>query len=95
MAEDVGDEVRQKLGFLELIRAAGGDQLGPMLEPGHRLRDTRRQLERAQLLPEDLRVKQGFGFDGHGLAHPPAEILASMNALMITLQRLHAAPAGS
>ena len=33
-AEDVGEEVREQGGFLEIVRAAGSDEAGPVLEFG-------------------------------------------------------------
>ena len=64
-AEDVGEEIRQQSGFLEIVGAAGGDEAGPVLEFGLPVRDTFRQGEGADLLADDLRVKEGLGFDSH------------------------------
>ena len=64
-AEDVGEEVGEQGGFLERVGAAGSDEFGPMLEfglPGARLL---RQIERPDLLAQDFRVEERFGFDGH------------------------------
>src|SRR5882724_6909206 len=64
-AKDVSEEIREQSGFLEIIRAAGSDEGGPMLEFGlpvfHRLREA----EGPYLLTDDLRVKEGLGFDSH------------------------------
>jgi hypothetical protein len=64
-AEDVGEEVGQQGGFLELVGAAGGDEIGPVLEfglPGARLL---RRVERPHLLAQHFRVEERFGFDSH------------------------------
>jgi hypothetical protein len=65
IAENVGEKIREQIGFLEIVRATGSDQLGPMPEPGLQCRDAFRQLEGTYLLADDLRVKERFGFDGH------------------------------
>ncbi len=64
-AEDVGEEVREQGGFLGIVRAAGGDEAGPVLEfglPDHRLLG---QVEGPHLLAQDFRVEEGFGRDSH------------------------------
>ncbi len=40
-AEDVGEEVREQRAFLEIVRAAGGDEAGPLLEFGLPVPDDR------------------------------------------------------
>ena len=64
-AEDVGQEVGQQGGFLELVGAAGSDEVGPVLEFGLPGRHLLRQVERPHLLAQDLRVEERFGFDSH------------------------------
>jgi hypothetical protein len=65
IGEDVGDKVREQIGFLEIIRAAGGDEFGPVLELGHQGLDSLRQLKGTHVLPDDFRVEERLGFDGH------------------------------
>ena len=64
-AEDVGEEVREQGGFLEIVRAAGGDEAGPVLEFGLPVRHALRQVEGPHLLAEDFRVEERFGFERH------------------------------
>ena len=59
------EEVREQSRFLELVRAAGKDQVRPVLEFGLPLRHMRRKAEGAHLLADDLRVKEWFGFERH------------------------------
>jgi hypothetical protein len=64
-AEDVGQEVREQGGFLEMVGVAGSDEAGPVLEfglPGARLL---REVERPRLLAQDFRVEERFGFESH------------------------------
>jgi hypothetical protein len=59
------DLLLQQGGFLEIVRAAGSDEAGPMLEfglPGRRLV---RETEGPHLLAQDFRVEEWFGFDSH------------------------------
>jgi hypothetical protein len=63
--EDIGKEVGEQGGFLELVGAARSDEAGPVLEfglPGARLL---REGERPYLLAQDFRVGKRFGFDSH------------------------------
>ena len=64
-AEDVGEEVREQGGFLELVGATGGNEAGPVLEFGLPVPRLLRQTERPYLLAQDLRVEERFGFDSH------------------------------
>jgi hypothetical protein len=64
-AEDVGEEVRDEGGFLELVGATGGDEAGPVLEFGLPSRRLLRQIERPHLLAQDFRVEERFGFEGY------------------------------
>ena len=48
-----------------VIRAAGGDEAGPMLEFGLPVLHTLRQVEGPHLLADDLRVEERFGFERH------------------------------
>ena len=64
-AEDVGKEVREQSGFLEIIRPPRGDKAGPMLEFGLPVRHALRQVEGPHLLAEDFRVEERFRFECH------------------------------
>ena len=65
IAEDVGEEIREQIGFLEIVRAARSDQIGPVLEPGLQALDSFWQLKGTHVLADDLRVEERLGFDGH------------------------------
>ena len=65
IAKDVGEEIGEQCGFLEIVGAAGSDQIRPVLELGRGAVDARGQLEGADMLTDDLRVEDGFGFDSH------------------------------
>ncbi len=64
-AEDVGQEVGEQGGFLELVSPAGGDEAGPVLEFGLPGGGLLWQDERPHLLAQDFRVEERFGFEGH------------------------------
>ena len=64
-AEDVGEEVREQGGFLELVGATGGDEAGPVFEFGLSGGGLLGQDERPHLLAQDFRVEERFGFEGH------------------------------
>jgi hypothetical protein len=64
-AKEVGEEIRQQGGFLEIVRAAGSDEAGPMLEFGLLVRHALRQVESPHLLAEDFGVEERFGFERH------------------------------
>jgi hypothetical protein len=64
-AKDVGEEVGEQGGFLEIVRAAGCDEFGPVLEFGLPVPHALRQVEGPHLLAEDFRVEERFGFEGH------------------------------
>jgi hypothetical protein len=68
-AEDVGEEIREQGGFFEIVRAAGGDEAGPVLEFGLPVPHTLRQIEGPHLLADDFRVEERFGFEGHLLGN--------------------------
>jgi hypothetical protein len=63
-AEDVGEEIREQGGFLEIVRPAGSDEAGPVLELGLPALHALRQVESPDLLAEDFRVEERFGFEG-------------------------------
>jgi len=67
-AEDVGEEIREQIGFLEVIRVAGGDEISPMLESGLRVHHPLRQVGGPLLLADDLRMQEQFGCDGHAFS---------------------------
>jgi hypothetical protein len=62
-AKDVGEEIGEQLGFLEIVRAAGSDEVGPVLELGLPVRDRLREVEGPHLLADDLRMEERFGFE--------------------------------
>ena len=64
-AEDVGEEIREQSGFLEIIRAARGDEAGPVLEFGLPVPHALWQVEGPHLLAEDFRVEERFRFERH------------------------------
>ena len=64
-AKDVGEEVGEQGGFLEIVGAAGCDEFGPVLEFGLPVPRALGQVEGPHLLAEDFRVEERFGFEGH------------------------------
>jgi hypothetical protein len=64
-AEDVGEDVREQGGFFEVVRAAGDDEAGPMLEFGLPVPYALRQVEGPRLLAQDFREEERFGFESH------------------------------
>jgi hypothetical protein len=64
-AENVSEEVRQQVGFLEFVGLPGVDEICPMMQAGPGVFDGRWQNEVAQLLADDFRVEERFGFDCH------------------------------
>jgi hypothetical protein len=64
-SKDVGEEIRQQGGFFEVVRAAGGDESGPVLEFGLPVPHALRQGEGPHLLAEDFGVEERFGFERH------------------------------
>jgi hypothetical protein len=56
-AKDVGEEIREQGGFLEIVCASGSDEAGPVLEFGTPVPRTFRQVEGPHLLAEDLGVE--------------------------------------
>ena len=55
----------EQSGFLELVRAAGSDEAGPVLEFGLPVPHALRQAEGPHLLADDFRVEERFGFESH------------------------------
>ena len=55
----------EQSGFLELVRAAGSDEAGPVLEFGLPVPHALRQAEGPHLLADDFRVEERFRFKGH------------------------------
>ena len=94
-AEDVGEEVGQQLGFLELVGAAGSDEVGPVLELGLPGRHVLRQVERPHLLAHDFRVEERFGFDGHGDLRFTIYDLRAPGRNGVSASRLSASAVGS
>src|ERR1035438_3258037 len=64
-AEDVGEEVREEGGFLEIIRPPRGDKASPVLEFGQPVPHALRQVEGPHLLADDFRVEERFRFECH------------------------------
>jgi hypothetical protein len=64
-AEDVGEEVGEQGGFFEVVRAAGCDEFGPVMEFGLPVPRALGHVEGPHLLAEDFRVEERFGFEGH------------------------------
>ncbi len=64
-AKDVSEEIRQQGGFLEVVRAAGSDESGPVQEFGLPVPHALRQGERPYLLAQDFGVEERFGFERH------------------------------
>ena len=58
----------EQSGFLEVVRAAGSDETGPMLKLGLPVPHAFRQDESPHLLADDLGVEERFGFKGHLLS---------------------------
>ena len=64
-SEVIGEEIREQVGFLERVGAAGGDGVRPMAQALPGILDRRGQREMRETLPDDLRMEERFGFDGH------------------------------
>ena len=64
-AKDVGEEIRQQGRFPEVVRAAGGDESGPVLEFGLPVPHGFRQGEGPHLLADHFGVEERFGFERH------------------------------
>jgi hypothetical protein len=65
IAENVSEEIGKESGFLEVIGAARGDQIGPRLEFWFRGFDAPRQSKGMEVLADNFRVEEGLGFNGH------------------------------
>jgi hypothetical protein len=68
-AEDVGEEVREQGGFLEIVRAPGGDEAGPVQEFGLPGLHALRQGEAPHLLAHPT---SNFHHRTAGRSHPKA-----------------------
>ena len=64
-AEDLGEEVREQGGLLEIVRAARDDEGGLVLEFGLPVPHALRQAEGSHLLADDFRVEERFRFECH------------------------------
>ena len=69
VAEQLAEEVRQEVGqdflFLELVRLAAGEQLGPFLELRPQAQHRIRQGKGGDVGANHVGAEQGFCFDGH------------------------------
>ena len=63
----IGEEVREQLGFLQLVGVAGGNPLGPLRELRLGGFHGCGQREIPEMKADDLGVEERFGFDCHGL----------------------------
>ena len=64
-AEDIGEEIREQGGFLEIVGAARSHEAAPVLEFRLQVRHALRQVEGAHLLADNLGVEERFGFNSH------------------------------
>jgi hypothetical protein len=63
--KDVGEEILQQGGFLEIVSAAGSDEAGPVPEFLLLVPHALGQVEAPHLLAEDFGVEERFGFERH------------------------------
>ena len=66
LAKEVGQEVGQDFLFLEGVRLARREQVGPVLQLGAEGVNVGRQLESRKVRAENIGAEQRLGFDGHG-----------------------------
>jgi hypothetical protein len=67
-AKDVAEEVGEQGGFLEIIRPAGSDDAGPVLEFGLPVPHALRHVEGPHLLADDFRVEERSRFERYLLS---------------------------
>ena len=70
LAKEVGQEVGEDFLFLECVRLAGRQQVGPMLQLGAKGVDVRRQPEARKVAAENVGAEKRLGFNGQG-GEPP------------------------